>query len=54
VLDVVLNPGVAEMAESAPEVMAFTAQLIAGYLLEKHKLAVADEGNLGRTQRPGG
>jgi hypothetical protein len=50
---VVLNPGVADMAESAPEVMAFTAQLIAGYLLEKHKVAVEDEGNHDRTQQPG-
>jgi hypothetical protein len=42
VVDVVMNPKIIATADTNPEIMQFMGQIIANYLLEKHKIAVSD------------
>lgn len=42
VVDVVMNPRIIATAETNPDIFQFMAQIIANYLLEKHKIAVSD------------
>lgn len=44
VVDVVLNPKIVSTAETTPEILVFTGQIIGNYLLEKYKIAINDEG----------
>lgn len=46
----VLNPAIVKTADTSPDVMNFTAQIIANYLLEKYKIAVNDECTCPSTQ----
>lgn len=42
-LDVVMNTKIVETAEKTADIFYFMAQIISNYLLEKHKIMVAEE-----------
>lgn len=43
VVDVVMNPKIIATAETNLDIFQFMAQIIANYLLEKHKITVSEE-----------
>ena len=45
VVDVVMNSSIVETAEKAADIFLFMTQIIANYLLEKHKIAVEEDSN---------
>lgn len=45
-VDVVMNNLVVEKAEKEADIFFFMAQIISNYLLEKYKIAVAEDSNL--------
>ena len=50
VVDVVMNDVVVEKAETNADIFYFMAQIISNYLLEKYKIAVAEDSNEGFMQ----
>jgi len=39
-----LNPLIVQTCNTSPDILGFTAQIIGNYLLEKYKIAVAEDG----------